>query len=207
MAAELRSTYGIGKHTALGFEQALSAVRAALADQGFGVLTEVDVQQTLRQKRGLTSLHRILGACHPVLAKQALRLERDAGLLLPCNVAVYEDESGVVVAALDPDSAFGIVAMPPFTQSRRRLERAFSVPSSSFRPPPRRLDGDGSHDASVTMPVRSRTAPADYPRESSSERQARWTSSRGGCAGQAAPSTCRHGRSLTRSRGYPTPRT
>jgi uncharacterized protein (DUF302 family) len=85
------------------FDDVLAATKAALADHGFGVLTEIDMQQTLKAKVG-TELDRyvILGACNPTLASRALAVEPQVGVLLPCNVVVHEVEGAVHVDALDP---------------------------------------------------------------------------------------------------------
>lgn len=88
------------------FEEVLELVRGALEAEGFGVLTDVDVQLALEEKLGVSSdfRYRILGACDPRLAEQGLKADPDLGALLPCNVAVYEppDGDGVVVSAVDP---------------------------------------------------------------------------------------------------------
>jgi uncharacterized protein (DUF302 family) len=87
----------------IGFEQAVPLVKAALQDQGFGVLTEIDVRATLRQKLGEDmEPYLILGACNPRLAHRALDADRQIGALLPCNVVVRQSGAGVVVDALDP---------------------------------------------------------------------------------------------------------
>lgn len=85
------------------FEETVQAVRRALSDQGFGVLTEIDVQATLKTKLGHDmEAYLILGACNPSLAHRALELDRTIGLLLPCNVVVREDGDRVLVQAIDP---------------------------------------------------------------------------------------------------------
>jgi uncharacterized protein (DUF302 family) len=97
-------SYGMTVRVPGPFESTVDRVRAALQEQGFGVLTEIDVQATLRQKLD-AELERyvILGACNPPLAKRALDADRDIGLLLPCNVVVRADgPDAVLVQALDP---------------------------------------------------------------------------------------------------------
>lgn len=90
------------------FDEALAEVKKALAAEGFGTLTEIDVQATLKDKVGKQmSRYVIVGACNPGLASQALEVEPQIGVLLPCNVVVREIEGGVLVEALDP----GVMAM------------------------------------------------------------------------------------------------
>jgi uncharacterized protein (DUF302 family) len=97
-------------------------VRAALAAQGFGVLTEIDVQATLRAKLGeQIEPYLILGACHPGLAHQALEVDRRIGLLLPCNVVVRADGQFTVVEALDPQV---MVSVPERADLRAQAENA-----------------------------------------------------------------------------------
>jgi uncharacterized protein (DUF302 family) len=96
--------FRIQKKTGLTFEQALAKVPEALKAEGFGVLTQIDVQETLKQKLGADfRRYRILGACNPKLAYRALSTELEVGVMMPCNVIVYEGDDGkAVVTAIDP---------------------------------------------------------------------------------------------------------
>ncbi len=95
--------YGFAVETDMGIEQAEEKVREALAAEGFGILTEIDVAATLEKKLGVQRPpYKILGACNPNLANQALEADEDIGLLLPCNVVLYSKEEGTVVEALEP---------------------------------------------------------------------------------------------------------
>lgn len=103
--------YGFKKTLSIPADEAEARLREALGNEGFGVLTEIDVQQTLKKKLDVDMPpYRILGACAPPLAHQALTAERDIGLLLPCNVVVYqgEDPGQSVVAVLDPVVQLGV---------------------------------------------------------------------------------------------------
>ncbi len=111
------------------FDQALERVTAALKVEGFGVLTEIDVEATLKKKLGVDHpRYRILGACNPSLAHQALQAEPDVGLLLPCNVVVRQDGEDVVVALVDPEAMFAVVGKPGMeplvAEARSKLQRA-----------------------------------------------------------------------------------
>ena len=103
--------YGFATELPLPFAEALKRVRVALGDEGFGVLCEIDVAATLRQKLGVEmGAYTILGACNPPLANRALRADPNVGLLLPCNVVVRDgDRPGTsVVAAIDPEKQIDI---------------------------------------------------------------------------------------------------
>jgi len=122
--------YGIGKDVPLPYEQAVERTRAALAQEGFGVLTEIDVQATMKQKLGVDfRKYVILGACNPPLAWQGFQAELEIGLLLPCNVIVYEEDAmRSRVAVLDPLVQLGVSGRsdiaPLAGEARQRLERA-----------------------------------------------------------------------------------
>ena len=97
--------YGLNVEIPLPYEEAVERVREELGKEGFGVLTEIDVKETLKKKLDVDfRRYIILGACNPPIAYEALTKERDLGLLLPCNVIVYEgdDPGKTVVAAIDP---------------------------------------------------------------------------------------------------------
>lgn len=105
------TTYRLSVEVPLPYSRAVEKTRESLADEGFGVLTEIDVRATLKKKLDVEFRpYVILGACNPALAHQALSAERDIGVLLPCNVVVYQgDEPGTsVVTALDPVAQLGI---------------------------------------------------------------------------------------------------
>jgi uncharacterized protein (DUF302 family) len=95
--------YGISKTVGLTYEQAVDKVVAELKKEGFGVLTTIDVKETLKAKLNVEfPRYVILGACNPPFAHKALQAEEQIGLLLPCNVIVYEKAGKTVVAAFDP---------------------------------------------------------------------------------------------------------
>lgn len=97
----------------LAFDEAVDAVRAAFADQGFGTLTEIDVQATLEAKIGeRIEPYTILGTCNPNLAHQAIGVEPEIGALLPCNVVVRRDADRTIVHALDPSIMASVPGRP-----------------------------------------------------------------------------------------------
>lgn len=131
---EQRTRYGRGLTVELDYPAAVERAKAALAAEGFGVLSEIDVSETLRKKLGEEFRpYVILGACNPPLAHRALTAERDLGLLLPCNVVVYAtDEPGrSVVAAMDPEAALEMTGNDEVREVARevrvRLERVLEA--------------------------------------------------------------------------------
>jgi len=108
------SNYGFGKKVDLGFDTAIERVTEELAKEGFGILTVIDVQATLKTKLNKDIRpYRILGACNPGLADQAIAAVPEIGLLLPCNILVREDDEGqVFVSFMDPGAVLGMVDDP-----------------------------------------------------------------------------------------------
>ena len=128
------SRYGMGVDVALPYEQALERTTEELKKEGFGVLTVIDVKQTLKQKLDLDfRKYTILGACNPPLAHRAFEAELEIGLLLPCNVVVYETNAGrSAVSAMAPIAAMGIVGGNPALkdvarEADERLRRALNA--------------------------------------------------------------------------------
>ena len=103
-------SYGYKKKVNLSYAQAVERTKDELKKEGFGVLTEIDVKATLKKKLDVDyDNYVILGACNPPFAYQALQSERDIGLLLPCNVIVYEDQGATYVSAIVPTVAMSMV--------------------------------------------------------------------------------------------------
>lgn len=107
-------SYYFSKKLSVGFEEAIERVTQALAKEGFGVLTQIDVSDTLRKKLGVEFRnYRILGACNPALAHEALKIEDKVGTMLPCNVVVQELEHGSCeIAAIDPVASMAAIDNP-----------------------------------------------------------------------------------------------
>lgn len=120
--------YALTAESALGFDETVARVREELETEGFGVLTEIDAQETLRKKLGVeTERYLILGACNPSFAHQALELEPELGVLLPCNVVVYARGERTLVSAVDAQRMLSIVGndelTPVASEVRSRLAR------------------------------------------------------------------------------------
>lgn len=103
--------YGIGKLTSHSYDEAIERIKQSLQEESFGVLTEIDVTATLKEKidADLDGRYIILGACNPHLAYRAVTAEPEIGLLLPCNVVVAETEGGTYVGAVDPHKMMGVI--------------------------------------------------------------------------------------------------
>ena len=121
-------SYYFSKKSALGFEEAIEKVTEALKSEGFGILTEIDVKETLKKKLDVDFRpYKILGACNPPFAYQALQAEDKVGIMLPCNVIVQEKENGVEIAAVDPVASMQAIENPKLgeiaNEIRQRLHR------------------------------------------------------------------------------------
>jgi uncharacterized protein (DUF302 family) len=124
--------YGISKTVALGYEQAVDRVTAELKKEGFGILTTIDVKETLKMKLNVdVPRYVILGACNPPFAHKALQAEEQIGLLLPCNVIVYEKAGTTIVAAFDPMVMIAVLdnpaMLPVAKEVKERLERVIAA--------------------------------------------------------------------------------
>lgn len=132
---QINGAYAFQTQLDLPFDRAKEAVTAALQEEGFGVLTEIDVKNTLKQKLDVDfRKYVILGACNPKLAHQALSQELDVGLLLPCNVIIYEEGAECVVAIADPEAILGVAELPALgelaAQAQIRLQRVMATLAS-----------------------------------------------------------------------------
>ena len=116
--------FGIRKPLRATYDEALARVPEALKAEGFGVLTEIDIQSTLKQKLGVDfRRYKILGACNPPFAHEALQEDLSAGLLLPCNVVVYEGEDKhAVVLAVDPTQTVAATGNPNLTKLAEKVK-------------------------------------------------------------------------------------
>ncbi|MBI3946782.1 MAG: DUF302 domain-containing protein [Armatimonadetes bacterium] len=137
MAKEPGPPYGIRARLSVPLQQAEEQAIAALKQEGFGILTRIDVRQTMKEKKGVDMPgYVILGACNPGLAYQALQEEQELGILLPCNVILYEKEGGVVVSAMNPTVALSMVRNANLAEVAReaqdRLQKAIESLDRQF---------------------------------------------------------------------------
>lgn len=124
--------FGLRLRLDMPYQAAIERVKSALQAEGFGVLTEIDVQATLKKKLNADFRnYAILGVCNPPLAQRAFQSDLDIGLFLPCNVIVYEEGGGSVVSIMDPISMLGVIENPDLQpvgdEARARLERVFKA--------------------------------------------------------------------------------
>jgi uncharacterized protein (DUF302 family) len=129
---KIETPYTFGTRVAGSPASVRPLVEAALRDEGFGVLTEIDVAATMRAKLGVDRApYLILGACNPPLAHRALEIDASVGALLPCNVVLRADGDTTVVEAMDPAAAMSVGGNPEIgevaTEARRRLERVIAA--------------------------------------------------------------------------------
>ena len=124
--------YGFSKTTDYSFEQAIEKVTEELKKEGFGVLTTIDVKETLKKKIDIEfKKYTILGACNPKLAHSALGVEEELGLLLPCNVVVYEKDNKTVVSVFDPNIMTMVIDNPDMkpvaAEVKSKLEKVLAA--------------------------------------------------------------------------------
>ena len=122
ISTETHHNYGIHRTVNLPYDEAVERTRQALQKEGFGVLFEIDMQAKLKEKLGVDlQPYVILGACNPALAYQTLQEEMDIGLLLPCNVIVYEKGGHSVVAAIDAAKMMSVVGNPKLEANAQQI--------------------------------------------------------------------------------------
>ncbi len=116
-------SYSYKKQISLPFSEAVEKTKEELKKEGFGVLTEIDVKATMKKKLDVDyENYIILGACNPAFAHKALQAEKEIGLLLPCNVIVYEDKGDVFVSAIVPSVAMGMVENSSLPEIAKEVE-------------------------------------------------------------------------------------
>ena len=130
-------TYTITTTVEAPFDDVIAEVTTALEDEGFGILSDIDVRSTLKEKLDVdVDQYRILGACNPSLAQQGLAQEPELGALLPCNVIVYETDGDIVVSAVDPQQLLGVADNPQLeeisTDVHERFERVITAIDGQF---------------------------------------------------------------------------
>lgn len=131
MSTLTRTAHGFGAKLAIPYADAVDRVKEALTGEGFGVLSEIDVKAVLKEKRNVDfRRYVILGACNPQLAERAFAADLDVGLLLPCNVVVYESDGGSRVEVADPIALLKVLDRPELrpvaAEAKEKLERAIA---------------------------------------------------------------------------------
>ncbi len=115
--------YGYKKQVSLSFADTVEKVKEELKKEGFGVLTEIDVKDTMKKKIDVDyNNYVILGACNPEFAHKALQADKQIGLLLPCNVIVYEEDDNVTVSAIVPTVAMSVADLPALAEVAHEVE-------------------------------------------------------------------------------------
>ncbi|MBX7456777.1 DUF302 domain-containing protein [Qipengyuania sp. 1NDH17] len=127
-------SYYISTHLHKGFDDAIPMVEQALSEQGFGIVTRIDMQETLKKKIGADFRpYTILGACNPKAAHEALQLEDKVGTMLPCNVIVQQVHNGLVeVAAIDPVASMQAVENPDLHEAARDIREKLAAAMSAL---------------------------------------------------------------------------
>ncbi len=130
---QIKTDYAFRTQVDLSYEKAIEKTTAALKEQGFGVLTQIDMKATFKKKLDIdTRQYMILGACNPGLANRAVTAEVEIGLLLPCNVIVYvNDDGNTIVSIVDPQIMLGVVDNPDLAEiaheAKERLQNALAA--------------------------------------------------------------------------------
>ncbi|RKE04892.1 DUF302 domain-containing protein [Marinifilum flexuosum] len=125
-------SYYIKRSTNFGFDEAIERVIKAVQTEGFGILTDIDVKSTLKEKINVDfKKYRILGACNPTFAYEALQVEDQIGIMMPCNITVIEQDNGHVdISIMDPTAAFNVIEneeLQPFAiELKMKLERCLT---------------------------------------------------------------------------------
>jgi len=116
-------SYGFKKKISLPFDKALEVVIEELKEKGFGILTKIDVKEKLKEKLGIDfPSYVILGACNPPYAHKSIEAEEDIGLLLPCNVLIYEKEGTTILSIIKPSTAMGMIENEALRQIATEVE-------------------------------------------------------------------------------------